>query len=156
MLRYWKLAGAIVVSELAGGIGAIFTTSKIPTWYATLNQPSWNPPAWLFGPVWTILYALMGASLWLLWQAKDSERKRAALVVFWAQLAVNVLWSVVFFGLENPGLGVAVILVLFFLIITLIDHAWKVNRWASVIMIPYAAWVAFASVLNYTVWQLNR
>ena len=98
----------------------------------------------------------MGVSLWLLWQAKDSERKRAALVVFWAQLAVNVLWSVVFFGLENPGLGVAVILVLFFLIITLIDHAWKVNRWASVIMIPYAAWVAFASVLNYTVWQLNR
>ena len=156
MSKWWKLAGAIGLSELAGGVGAIFTTSKIPTWYAGLNQPSWNPPAGVFGPVWTLLYALMGVSLWLVWEAKNNEQKQVAINLFWWQLAVNVLWSVVFFGLENLGLAVIVILVLLGLIIAYIVLAWRVNRWAGLVMAPYVAWVAFATILNVTVWQLNR
>ena len=155
MGKYWKLVSAIVISELAGGIGAVFTTSKIPTWYATLNQPSWNPPAGVFGPVWTILYALMGVSLWLVWESKASQDRSATLHLFGWQLAVNVLWSIVFFGLENPGLAVAVILVLLSLIVAYIVRVWRVSHAAALVMVPYAAWVSFAAVLNAVVWQLN-
>ena len=156
MNRYLKLAGAVVLAELAGGVGAILTTSKIPTWYAGLNQPSWNPPAEVFGPVWTTLYALMGVSLWLAWESKKSPDRSAALQLFWWQLAVNVLWSIVFFGLENPGLAVVVILVLLGLIIAYIIRALRVNRWAAYVMVPYVAWVTFAVALNTAVWWLNR
>lgn len=156
MKSYWKLAGAVLFSEVAGGIGAVFTTPKITTWYAGLNQPSWNPPAGVFGPVWTTLYALMGVSLWLLWESKDSDNKQAAISLFWWQLAVNVLWSVVFFGLEQPGLAVVVILVLLALIVAYIMQALRVNRWAAYLMLPYAAWVTFATALNTSVWLLNR
>ena len=156
MNRYLNLAGTILISELAGGIGAIFTTSKIPTWYAGLNQPSWNPPAAVFGPVWTTLYALMGVSLWLVWETKPSANRIMALRLFWWQLAVNVLWSIVFFGLENPGLAVIVILVLLGLILAYILRAIRVNRWAAYLMLPYVAWVGFAAALNASVWLLNR
>lgn len=157
MKRWWSLVGAVLVCELAGGVGALFTTPKIGTWYATLNQPSWNPPAGVFGPVWTTLYALMGASLWLLWGSKASAiKKRIAIYLFWTQLAVNVLWSVVFFGLESPGWAVAVILVLLSLITTYIVEMWSISRWAAYLMLPYAAWVTFATVLNATVWLLNN
>lgn len=156
MKNYWKLAGAIVVSELAGGIGAIFTTSKIPTWYAGLAKPTWNPPAGVFGPVWTTLYALMGVSLWFLWDTKASASRTTAINLFCWQLVVNVLWSVVFFGLENPGLAVIVILVLLGLIVAYIRTTWSINRWAAYLMLPYAAWVTFATVLNTSIWLLNR
>ena len=156
MTKWWRLVGAIVVAELAGGIGGLFTASKIPTWYALLTKPTWNPPAAVFAPVWTILYLLMGVSLWLVWEAKQSDDRRTALTLFWWQLAVNVLWSVVFFGLESPGLAVIVILVLLALIGSYVAKAWKLNSWAGIVMLPYIAWVSFATALTIAIWWLNR
>jgi translocator protein len=151
----------LIVSLIAplavGGLGAIATFSAIPTWYAALNKPSWNPPNWLFGPVWTVLYVLMGVALFLVWrQGWEAPGVRPAVILFSAQLVLNLAWSVVFFGLRSPGGGVVVIVILWLLIAATIVAFFGRNVSSGALMLPYIVWVTFAGVLNVTVWVLNR
>ena len=147
----------IVVCELAGILGSVFTTPSIPGWYAGLAKPSFNPPSWLFGPVWTILYALMGVAAWLVYEkgVKRPDVKKA-LSVFAAQLILNALWSIVFFGAQMI-LGAAVIIVLLGAMILLTIRLFgKISKPAAWLLVPYILWVSFATVLNISLYVLNR
>lgn len=151
-----KLAAAVVVSELAGAIGAVFTMPAIPTWYATLQKSALSPPSWVFAPVWTTLYALMGIAAFLVWRKGWDDRKvRVALGMFAVQLVLNVLWSVIFFGLRNPGGALIEIIILWLAILATIITFSRVSRPAVYLLIPYLAWVSFAIVLNAMIWRLN-
>jgi tryptophan-rich sensory protein len=152
-----KLVISIVLSELAGVIGSIFTISAIPTWYATLTKPALNPPAWIFGPVWTTLYILMGVAAFLIWK-NGLERKdvKVALSIFGVQLILNAFWSIVFFGLHSLVWALASIIVLWLLIVWTIAAFYKISRPAAYMLLPYIAWVSFAMYLNYAIWALNR
>jgi len=155
MKKEIKLLISILISFLAGAIGSIFTFSSIPTWYATLNKPSFNPPNFLFGPVWTVLYIVMGISLFLIWNSEKKENKKTAITIFGIQLFLNALWSIVFFGLKNPLAALFVIAALYIFIILNIIKFYKINKTAGLILIPYLLWVSFASILNYFVMILN-
>ena len=151
-----KLAIAMFVSLAAGGLGSIFTSSAIPTWYATLTRPALNPPNWIFAPVWTTLFVLMGIATWLIWkQGIDKPKVREALKIFLGQLTLNVLWSFIFFGLHNPGLAFLEIIFLWLAILATILSFSKVSKTAAFLLVPYIAWVSFASYLNLAIWRLN-
>lgn len=155
MLKLFAVFLSVFIAECAGIIGSIFTASSVRTWYVDLAKPLWNPPSWIFGPVWTVLYALMGVSAYIVWQDRGASHVRTALVVYGIQLGLNILWSAIFFGLKDPQIAFFEILVLlFFMIITTILF-WRINTWAGVLLIPYILWVVFASYLNYTIWKLN-
>ena len=166
-----KLIIAIVVSELAGIIGSIFTTPSIAGWYATLVRPTLNPPAWVFGPVWTTLFALMGISLFLIWKSDPSvapkERRRGG-ILFFIQLVLNTLWSIIFFGLHNPGMAFVEIIFLWLAILAAIIAFAKISppsssiwtteghgKLAAWLLVPYILWVSFAMYLNFSIWMLN-
>jgi len=152
-----KLITSLLVSELAGVIGALFTAPAISGWYATLAKPEIAPPNWVFGPVWTFLFALMGVAVFLVWQKHGSHRHaKAALATFLGQLILNVIWSVSFFGLQSPGGAFAEIIVLWIAILATIVAFHRVSKAAAYLMIPYLAWVTFAGYLNYVIWSLNR
>ncbi len=146
----------------AGGIGAIFTSEAIPAWYAAIEKPAWNPPPWLFGPVWTFLYVTMGFSAWLVWRSGRGrtvtveQRSRTALLVYAVQLGANAAWSPVFFGAKRIDLALAVIALLLVLIVATIRRFYQVRRLAGLLLVPYLTWVTFATILNATIWQLNR
>jgi benzodiazapine receptor len=153
----WRLVVSIIASLAAGAIGSIFTRQAIPTWYATLEKPAFNPPNWLFAPVWTILYIMMGVAAFLVWRkGLENRQVRIALIVFLVQLVLNALWSVVFFGLESPLYGVVVIAVLWVAILFTVLKFYRISLAASVLMWPYLLWVTFAAVLNVSIWLLNR
>lgn len=157
MNKTLRCIGAIILCEAAGILGTFFTGSKIQSWYLTeLIRPSFAPPNWLFGPVWTILYALMGISLFLVWEMKKSKERSRALSVFFLQLALNALWTPVFFGLEAAGAGFVVILTLWCTIIWNIFVFYRIKKIAAYLLIPYLLWVSFASVLNGAIWILNQ
>ena len=157
----FKLIIAIIVSELAGIIGAFFTTPSIAGWYATLVKPALNPQAWVFGPVWTTLYALMGIAAFFVWSsyAKASEDKKQgikiALVLFGIQLVLNTLWSIIFFGLHSTGGAFIEIVFLWLAILATIIAFYKISRPAAWLLVPYILWVSFAMYLNYAIWALN-
>lgn len=152
-----KLVVSIVACLAAGAIGSVFTRSAIPTWYATLEKPFFTPPNWLFAPAWTLLYILMGVAAFLVWRkGLENRGVRIALIVFLIQLALNALWSVVFFGLESPLYGLIVIVVLWAAILITVIKFFRISRVASVLMWPYLLWVTFAAVLNASIWLLNR
>ena len=152
-----KLIVCVVACLAAGAIGSVFTRSAIPTWYATLEKPSFNPPNWLFAPVWTLLYILMGVAAFLVWRrGLENRQVRIALIVFLIQLILNALWSVVFFGLESPLYGLAIISILWVAILVTVIKFFSISRVASVLMWPYLLWVTFAAVLNASIWLLNR
>ena len=156
-LRDWlKLVIAIVGAELAGIIGAVFTTPAIPTWYAGLIKPELAPPNWIFGPVWTTLFALMGIAAFIIWR-KGIDRKdvKIALGIFLGQLVLNTLWSVIFFGFQNPGGAFIEIIFLWLAILATIIAFAKISRVAAWLLVPYIVWVTFAGVLNYFIWILN-
>jgi len=137
-------------------VGALFTVQAIPTWYATLVKPALNPPSWVFGPVWTTLYALMGIAAFLVWQRGWAERTvRAALGVFGVQLLLNASWSIVFFGLHSPAWALANIAALWIAVIWTMFVFYKISRPAMYLLVPYIIWVSFASYLNYSIWILN-
>jgi len=153
----WKLVVSLVACLAAGAIGSIFTRSAIPTWYAELEKPLFTPPSWLFGPVWTLLYIMMGVAAFLVWRRGLKNRNiRVALIVFLLQLVLNALWSVVFFGLESPFFGLVVILILWIAILATVVFFFRISKVASVLMWPYLLWVSFAAVLNASIWLLNR
>jgi len=151
-----KLVVSVVVCLAAGAIGSVFTRSAIPTWYATLVKPPFNPPNWLFAPVWTLLYILMGVSAFLVWRkGLENRQVRAALIIFLVQLILNTLWSVVFFGLESPLYGLIVIVILWAAILITVIMFFRISRLASILLWPYLAWVSFAAILNGSIWMLN-
>jgi benzodiazapine receptor len=154
--KYVALFLFILVSQTAGILGAFFTTSAIPTWYTTLNKPFFNPPNWIFGPVWTVLYLLMGISAYLVWKEGFGKTKvKAALNAFFVQLILNSLWSIIFFGLKNPLLAFLEIIVLWYLILKTYLAFNKLSKTAGYLLLPYLAWVSFASILNLSIVILN-
>jgi translocator protein len=136
---------------VGGGIGSLFQPG---VWYDGLEKPAFNPPSWVFGPVWTLLYVLMGVAAWLVWD-RHGDRARTALALFLVQLAFNAGWSAIFFGLQSPGLAFAEILVLWALILATLVAFWRLHRTAGMLLLPYLAWVSFAAVLNFSLWRLN-
>lgn len=153
----FKLVVAIVVCQLAGVIGGFFTASSVNTWYASLTKPAFNPPNWIFSPVWSTLYVFMGVALFLVWRKGfQTEGIRTALYFFGIQLALNALWSILFFGLKMPLLAFVEIVILWdFILITLLKFK-KVSKPAALLLIPYLLWVSFAALLNFFLWYLNR
>lgn len=139
---------------LAAGLGSLFTMVSVGSWYAGLAKPSWNPPGWVFGPVWTVLYAMMAVAGWLVWR-KGQPASWHALRWFAIQLVLNVGWSAIFFGLQMPGLAFAEILVLWLAIAATLMTSWRVSRAAGLLLVPYLLWVSFAAVLNFAIWRLN-
>lgn len=137
-------------------MGSLFTVSSVSTWYQTLVRPALNPPSWVFGPVWIALYFLMGIALYLVWQ-KGLKRKevKVAMAVFGVQLVLNSVWSIVFFGMQNPGLAFVDIILLWISILLSIILFYKISKPASYLLIPYILWVSFASYLNYAIWIIN-
>jgi tryptophan-rich sensory protein len=153
---YGKLAAAVLVCLSAGFIGSFFTVGSIESWYLTLQKPSFNPPGWVFGPVWTILYLLMGVSAYLVWMnGLDKKEVRVALWFFSLQLVLNTLWSVIFFGAKEPFSAFVEIVFLWMAIAATISLFNRISRNAALLMVPYLAWVSFAAFLNYSIWQLN-
>lgn len=138
-----------------GGLGGAVTSSSVTEWYPTLNKPSFNPPNWVFGPVWTTLYVMMGLAAWRVWRAAERDATRTPLVFFGVQLAVNLGWSVAFFGLRDPGLAVAVILALDLLVLATALLFRRFDGLAAVLLLPYLGWITFATVLNIAIWRLN-
>lgn len=162
--NFFWLAVFVVGSLAAGLIGSFFTFESIPTWYAGLSKPSFNPPNWVFGPVWTLLYVMMGVSAFLVWTSKTGARKQTAgernqkffaIGVFVVQLVLNALWSILFFGVKNLGLAFAEIVLLWLSIAACIYLFRRFSTNAALLLVPYLCWVSFASLLNYSVWMLN-
>ena len=149
----------ILVCEGAGLIGTYFTIPSIPTWYATLTKSPFTPPSWVFGPVWTTLFLLMGIAAYFVWkEMQNPEKKKSAqtaFAVFASQLALNVLWSILFFGMHNPGLAFIGIIVLWLMIVRTIMQFAKVSKTAAWLLAPYILWVSFAAYLNYALWIMH-
>lgn len=174
-----KLLTSIIVCELAGVVGSVFTTPEINVWYKNLNKPSFNPPGWIFGPVWSIIFLLMGISLYLVWikeftiknslgKSKEkvwnkwskkfwngSWQKINIIAIFAVQLFLNILWSAIFFGAHNPGVAFFGLLMLWAAILYTIVNFYRVSKIASYLLIPYILWVSFAGVLNFSTWMIN-
>lgn len=154
MPKVWKLIFSIAICQLSGIVGSVFTISAIPTWYATLNKPVFAPPNFIFGPVWIILYTLMGISLYLIYFGK--KKNKNLIYLFLAQLFFNAIWTPVFFGLHNLLLALLIIIILWILILLCIIKFYRVNKLASELLIPYLLWVSFATALNYQFFILNK
>jgi translocator protein len=154
-MNWFRLVVSIVVAQLAGFLGSLFTFTSDGSWYSSIIKPSFNPPNSVFGPVWTTLYLLMGISLYLVWECKKSKYRKVGLYLFFTQLVLNTLWSILFFGLNNPGLAFFEIIILWFAILFNIIYFYKVKKVASYLLIPYLLWVSFAAVLNCSIMILN-
>jgi len=154
--NYLLLLGFILLCQFAGGIGSFFTFDAIPTWYIGLNKPFFSPPNWLFGPVWITLYTLMGITAYRVWRLVQFKAKSLPFWhVFWTQLILNTLWSIIFFGLKATGLAVIEIMAMWYFIVRSIQESQKLDDWASYLLYPYLAWVSFATILNFAIWFLN-
>ena len=156
--RDWLgLAVFVVLCFAAAGIGGLWTAPATAPggWYYQIEKPSWTPPSWLFGPVWTALYLAMAVAAWLVWRQGGWPARRGALTLFLVQLVLNAGWSGLFFGLHSPGLAMAEIVFLWLAILLTLLAFFRVSRPAGWLMVPYLLWVSFASVLNFAVWRLN-
>ena len=151
-----KLLISLAVPLLTGFGSTVFTINSIPTWYASLNKPWFSPPNVVFAPVWTTLYILMGVALFLIWRSPRNRTRDTGIALFAAQLAVNVIWTFAFFGLQNTLYGLLSIIPLWILIAATIYQFYKVEKWASYLLVPYIAWVSIATALNAAVYLLNR
>ena len=151
-----KLVISILIPLLIGAAAGMFTSSGVNGWYALANKPWFNPPNWIFAPVWTALYVMMGISLFLIWKAEaDKNIKQVAIFLFIAQLVLNFFWSFIFFKLQQPGWAFAEIILMWVMILLTILWFGKINAAAAWLLVPYICWVSFASVLNYSIWRLN-
>jgi tryptophan-rich sensory protein len=157
MTTVFKLLISMAAPLLVGGLSSMATAQGVKEWYPSLVKPSFNPAPWIFGPVWTFLYILMGISTFLVWQKGwDNNLVRTALVGFSLHLILNGLWSILFFGMKSPGLAFVEIIILWFAILVTLVLYWRVTTVAGVLFLPYAGWVMFAAVLNGSIWILNR
>ena len=148
------LIGWMLLVFTAAAIGGL-ASAQAGAFYAELVRPGWAPPGWLFGPVWSVLYALMGISAWLVWRARGFAGARCALLLFMAQLGVNALWTWLFFAWHRGALAFAEILLLWVMIVGTILLFWRTSKLAGGLLLPYLAWVTFAAVLTYAIWQRN-
>ncbi len=175
----FKLVVSIIICETAGVIGSFFTISEINTWYSLLKKPSFNPPDWIFGPVWTTIYILMGISLYLVWEKKfipvkeiNIKNKKPwqkisekflsgkwqqlnIILIFAVQLILNIAWSVIFFGWHNPGVAFFALIMLWVAILFTIINFGRVSKISAILLIPYILWVSFAGFLNFIIWVIN-
>ena len=152
--RHLRLAlvGWLALCFSASVTGVFVSTTG---WYAGLHKPSWNPPAWIFAPVWTLLYVFMAVAAWLVWRTGGWIKQRLALRLFLLQWLLNALWTPLFFGLHRSGLACAEIMILWLALAATLWSFWQVRKAAGVLLVPYLAWVTFAAVLNFTIWRLN-
>lgn len=154
--NYLVLIGFVLLAQAAGLLGTIFTIPSIPTWYATLNKPFFSPPNWLFGPVWTLLYLLIGISAYLIWRKhRFGSKSRPFWQAYFIQLALNSVWSPIFFGLRSPGLALIIIVPMWYFIFRTIRAGDKLIKWSAYLLYPYLAWVSFATLLNLAILMLN-
>lgn len=152
--QFFGLVGWLVVSFAASAVGAV-ASIQAQSFYGELTQPSWAPPGWVFGPVWTTLYALMGVAAWLVWREGGFRKNKTSLSLFLVQLVVNALWSWLFFAWHLGAYALIDLIALWLLIIATLVTFWRVKPLAGTLLVPYLLWVSFAGILNYTVWQLN-
>lgn len=156
MQKLTKLIISIILPFIAAAIGSFFTSPAVMTWYTTLQRPSFSPPNWIFAPVWTILYLMMGISLYLVWrEGWDKKEVKKGMIVFFIQLALNAAWSIIFFGLQLPFYAFVEIIFLWFSIYLTMLLFSNVSRKAAYLLVPYILWVSFALVLNYFIFLLN-
>jgi tryptophan-rich sensory protein len=155
-----RSAIALIVSTgtclLVGVSGSLVTATSVREWYPVLQKPPWTPPGVVFGPVWTVLYLLMGVSAWLIWRSKEGNARRTALLIFAVQLVLNGIWSFLFFGLRSPGWAALEIVLLWCSIFATMLAFARIRRLAAGLLLPYLVWVSYATALNVTIWNLNR
>ena len=149
------LVVAILICFLPAAIGGLATSSSVNGWFTEINKPSWNPPGWIFGPVWSTLYLMMAVSTWLVWKNSGWDKSKIALGWFAFHLVLNTLWSLIFFGLQQPGWALVEIVVLWISIMVSIWLFSRHSKLAAGLLVPYLLWVTFATFLNYTIWSLN-
>lgn len=155
-IRAWLgLAVIILLCFAAAGVGSALTASSVGSWYVGLTKPAWNPPNWLFGPVWSFLYLTMAVAAWIVWRRAGFGGASGALGLFVLQLFLNVAWSAVFFGLRSPGPAFVEIVLLWAAILATVTAFWRIAPAAGALMVPYLLWVTFAAILNYAIWRLN-
>ena len=156
MSAWWGWIPFVLVCELVGVVGALTTDTGTSPWYRTLAKPAFQPPGWVFGPVWTLLYALMGVAAWRVWRlGPDTPGVRLALALFAAQLVLNAVWSPVFFGAHRIGLALVILAALWLVLVPTTFAFFRLDRPAGGLLLPYLAWVSFAVVLNASIWRLN-
>ncbi len=157
MQKILKIVLMVVLCVTVGYLSGLVTRESILTWYVTLNKPSFNPPNWVFAPVWTLLYIMMGVAAGMVWTSNsDEQTTKKALGFFAIQLGLNALWSCLFFGLHNPLLALIEIILLWLMIFETYNMFKKINKTAGLLLLPYLAWVSFAAILNANIWWLNR
>jgi benzodiazapine receptor len=149
------LALSVVICFAVAGVGSLFTRPAIEGWYAALGKPSWTPPNWVFGPVWSVLYLAMATAAWLVWRREGFAGARLPLTLFALQLVLNLAWTGVFFGLRMPGAAFAEIVLLWLFILVTTAAFWPLSRAAAWLMVPYLLWVTYAATLNCGIWRLN-
>lgn len=149
------LVVSIIVCFSAGFLGSMATNGSVDNWYVEINKPEWNPPNWIFAPVWSTLFLMMAVAVWLVWKQAGFGKSRFALGAFAAQLVLNALWSVVFFGMKETGWACVEIAMLWAAIVVTTCQFYRHSKLAAGLMIPYLMWVSFASFLNFTIWQMN-
>lgn len=149
------LIGFVLICVVAAAVGGKATVASVRAWYPTLRKPSWNPPARLFGPVWSVLYLMMAVAAWLVWRTRDVTDVRFEMGLFGVQLGLNVLWSILFFGLRRPGLALVDIVLLWVAIAATTVAFWPHDPTGALLLVPYFAWVSFAAVLNLSIYRLN-
>lgn len=152
-----KLVISLIAPQAAGLIGSVFTVTSVNGWYSTIVRPDFAPPNWIFGPVWTTLFVLMGIALFLVWKKEDTQKKKVKLAFqfFAVQLVFNTLWSIIFFGLQSPGWAFVEIVFLWISIALTLYLFAPISRLAAWLLVPYLAWVSFAAFLNFSIWMLN-
>lgn len=151
-----KLLISLALPQVAGLSGALFTETGPGSWYRQIAKPSWNPPGWVFGPVWTLLYILMGIAFYLVWKSSAAAPDKKRAMTFWSvQLLLNFFWTLIFFAAQQPGWAFAEILVLWIFILLTIFQFARISKTAAWLMVPYIAWVSFAALLTATIWSMN-
>lgn len=156
MKNVLKIIISIIIPLSIGFTASLFTITGVKSWYRTIQKPSWNPPDWVFGPVWTTLYVLMGISFFLIWRSSGEKQKQTAIVLYILQLVANFFWSLIFFDQHQIALALAEIIILWVLILLTIFSFANISKTAAWLLVPYISWVSFAAILNYTIWQLNK
>lgn len=156
MKHFIKLIISIAIPLTVGAISGMLTSNAVKGWFITINKPSFNPPNWVFAPVWTLLYILMGIAFFIIWKsAVNADVKRTAIIFYSIQLVLNFLWSLFFFGLHQPGWALADIILLWIMILFTIFSFGKISNISAWLLVPYICWVSFATLLNYSFWKLN-
>ena len=150
-----KLILCLLFTIGVGSLSSVFTISEIPNWYASLQKPAFNPPNWIFGPVWTVLYTLMGIALYLVWKKPISKDRNTGIAIFMIQFTLNFFWTIIFFKYHQLGWALIEILMMWLSILLTIILFWKSSTLAASLLIPYLAWVSFATLLNAAIMQLN-